>query len=172
MSAGIKMVDGIIATIGVEIQSVMAFRVKVVKGVGRNPSAPSGVVIPRLHPVKSCFGVKVVSTVSYLAILCKAGITTHSAVAVGIILEGHQLCATAVVHTNHVALDILYYITSCFARNKKGTRLSAFCFALGLIILGLLRLRQGQVHLLRFLLLHQLQEFHLREFLPWGSCPF
>ena len=120
-------VHRIVATVSIKIQSVGGFRVKVVKGVGRDPSAPSGVVIPGLHPVKSCFGVKVVSTVSYLATICKTCITAHRAVAVGIILERHQLCSCTVVHTNHVTFN--YSTTPQLAlQDKRNCLLSRVVF--------------------------------------------
>jgi hypothetical protein len=49
----------------------------------------------------------------------KHSFTNLLAVAVDIIREGDNLCASAITHTNHVAFDVFYHTTPCFARKKK-----------------------------------------------------
>ncbi len=72
MSCWITVIYRIIAAVYIQVKSVYAFGVKVVRAIGRNESAPFGIVVACVQEIKPCLAVEVIAAVAYWVVSCKS----------------------------------------------------------------------------------------------------
>ena len=108
MPTRIGIVNGIITTVTVKIETVYIFGIKICSIVGGNKSSPFGRVVSCIEVVEACFGVEIVASVTEGVSICYSGVscTEDSAVTEGIVAILGHLVAISIINRNNVTLNI------------------------------------------------------------------